>query len=63
MSLPLPLNSKDRETELKLFREKQIADLLARRKARGMSDPLNRLRQHVDNAIANGAPIFENKES
>ena len=63
MSLPLPLNSDSRAAEIAKLRQKQIAELQARRAARGMADPLNRLSAHISAAIANGAAPIENKES
>lgn len=46
-----------------LDREKQVSDLRQRRAARGDSDPLARLRHHVDSAIAAGSEPVVNKES
>lgn len=46
-----------------LDREKQVSDLQKRRAARGESDPLARLRHHVDAAIAAGNEPIINKES
>lgn len=41
-------------------REKAIRELQARRAARGMSDPLNRLTRYIETAIANGeSPVEE----
>jgi hypothetical protein len=45
-----------------VVREAKIAALKARRAARGMDDPLNRLRAHNDAAIAAGAaPVVEER--
>lgn len=45
-------------------RQAAIAALQARRKARGMNEPLNRLRAYVETALANGeTPVTEKKES
>lgn len=41
-------------------KQARIAALQARRAARGMNDPLNRLRALTARAVANGAPIFVN---
>lgn len=42
-------------------RKAPIAALEARRKARGMSDPLNRLRAINEAAIARGATVYVNQ--
>jgi hypothetical protein len=44
-------------------RQAAIQALQARRKARGLADPLNRLTAHIDRAIALGAEPVTNKES
>ncbi len=41
-------------------KQARIAALQARRAARGMADPLNRLRAITAQAVANGAPVFVN---
>lgn len=41
-------------------KQARIAALQARRAARGMDDPLNRLRALTAAAVANGAPIIVN---
>jgi len=42
-------------------RKASIEALEARRKARGMSDPLNRLRAHNEAAIKRGATVYVNQ--
>lgn len=37
--------------------EQRIAELRARRTARGNDDPLNRLTAHINRAIARGQPV------
>lgn len=54
MSLPLPLNSPERA--------KAVAELRARRAARGLDDPLNRLRAIMAEGVANGAEIVTEKK-
>ena len=44
-------------------REARIAEIQARRKERGLNDPLNRLSFHIERAIANGEKPIEGKDS
>lgn len=44
-------------------RNAAILALQARRKARGLADPLNRLTAHIEQAIALGAQPVTNRES
>ena len=41
-------------------KEKRIAEIIARRKARGMADPLNRLSAYIAKAIASGEEVAIN---
>ena len=44
-------------------REARIVEIQARRKERGLNDPLNRLSFHIERAIANGEKPIEGKDS
>jgi len=60
MSLPLPLNSKERQAEIEKLRAAKIAEIVRKREARGMADPLNRLRAVM---VESSAPVILEKRA